>query len=325
MMLKTGNRIGGQWVVVVACALWILAGAGVVQAAPGSFPLAFEARKGDHTITLLGTIHAGESKMYPMPRALYDALQASDALVFEIDIDPDALSGVESLLGETSRLPDETNLFEVLPSDMFFKLERKLQPYGIHLIEKLQFEPWFFSLIINSLPMVSGQLDVKQGVETHLRNRREVEEKPVLSLETLEEQVAYFRMESIEDQTEVLRFFLQSLDAQEESMDALLDAWKTGDALHFEQELTKLSGGDVPDRIQAFWAGLIHSRNRTMLNRMLALSDEYARLFVAVGTLHLVGPDGIVSGLEASGYRVERIIYKDVDVPSAEPLKGGAE
>ncbi|HOO92161.1 MAG TPA: TraB/GumN family protein, partial [Opitutales bacterium] len=97
MMLKTGNRIGGQWVVVVACALWILAGAGVVQAAPGSFPLAFEARKGDHTITLLGTIHAGESKMYPMPRALYDALQASDALVFEIDIDPDALSGVESL------------------------------------------------------------------------------------------------------------------------------------------------------------------------------------------------------------------------------------
>lgn len=108
-------------------------------------------------------------------------------------------------------------------------------------------------------------------------------------------------------------------------MDALLDAWKTGDALHFEQELTKLSSADVPDRIQAFWAGLIHSRNRTMLNRMLALSDEYARLFVAVGTLHLVGPDGIVSGLEASGYRVERIIYKDVDVPSAEPLKGGAE
>jgi len=296
-----------------------------LDAAPGSFPLAYTATKGDQTITLLGTIHAGSSKMYPLPQEIYDALSSSEAVAFEIDIDKESLSGMEDLLSRMTRLPEGMNLFDLLPSDTFFKLERVLNPYGIHLIERLEFEPWLFSLLIHSLPMASGQLNIKHGVEAHLKHRRESRGKPMLSLETVEEQISYFRMGSLDDQMLVLDSFLQTVDTLDESMDGLFDAWKSGDAAHFEQELTKLSDSDVPPRIKSFWEGLIQTRNRTMRDRMVELSNDHAHLFVAVGTLHLIGPEGVVSGLQSSGYRVERLIYDENDAALSAGLEGGPE
>lgn len=322
------SGIGGKsmygWSAVLSF-VCLLVSSAWLDAAPGSFPLAYTATKGDQTITLLGTIHAGSSKMYPLPQEIYEALSASGAVAFEIDIDKESLSGMEDLLSRMTRLPDGANLFELLPSDTFFRLERLLQPYGIHLIERLEFEPWFFSLLIHSLPMSSGQFNIKHGVETHLKHRRESRGKPMLSLETVEEQISYFRMESLNDQMVVLDSFLQTVDTLEDSMDALLEAWKSGNADHFEQELTKLSDADVPPRIKSFWEGLVKSRNRTMCERMVALSKDHARLFVAIGTLHLVGAGGVVSGLEASGYRVERLTYAEREAASSEALRGDAE
>lgn len=312
------------WLLVLSC-VCLLVSSAWLEAAPGSLPLAFTATKGDQTITLLGTIHAGNSKMYPLPQKIYDALSSSDAVAFEIDIDKETLSGMEDLLNQMTRLPEGVNLFDLLPSDTFFKLERVLNPYGIHLIERLEFEPWFFSLLIHSLPMASGQLNIKHGVESHLKHRRESRGKPMLSLETIEEQISYFRMGSLEDQMIVLDSFLQTVDTLEESMDDLFNAWKSGNASHFEMELNKLSDSDVAPMIKSFWEDLIQTRNRTMLARMVEISNDHTRLFVAVGTLHLVGPEGVVSGLQSSGFRVERLIYDENDAASSVALGGGPE
>jgi uncharacterized protein YbaP (TraB family) len=51
---------------------------------------------------------------------------------------------------------------------------------------------------------------------------------------------------------------------------------------------------------------LINDRNRRMVERMLPWLRE-GSAFVAVGALHLAGPEGILRLLSDRGYRVTRV------------------
>ncbi len=58
-----------------------------------------------------------------------------------------------------------------------------------------------------------------------------------------------------------------------------------------------------------FEAEVLVKRNHRMADRIVALrtSAPDERLFVAVGALHLVGPDNIPQLLQARGYEIDRV------------------
>ena len=57
----------------------------------------------------------------------------------------------------------------------------------------------------------------------------------------------------------------------------------------------------------ALRAALLTGRNNRWAEAIIPLLEQSPRPLVAVGTAHLVGPDGLVALLEARGYRVRRI------------------
>ncbi len=55
-------------------------------------------------------------------------------------------------------------------------------------------------------------------------------------------------------------------------------------------------------------ARLLDARNQVMLQRALALHDQYqGGLFIGVGSLHLIGSTGLISSLAAAGFALERV------------------
>ena len=54
-------------------------------------------------------------------------------------------------------------------------------------------------------------------------------------------------------------------------------------------------------------AALLVERNRRWAAALVPLLEQPARPLVAVGTAHLVGPEGLASLLEAAGYRIRRL------------------
>jgi uncharacterized protein YbaP (TraB family) len=52
---------------------------------------------------------------------------------------------------------------------------------------------------------------------------------------------------------------------------------------------------------------LLTARNRRWVAALLPVLEQPARPLVAVGTAHLVGPEGLVALLEAEGFTIRRL------------------
>jgi len=106
------------------------------------------------------------------------------------------------------------------------------------------------------------------------------------------------------EQRQSLSEALDDADNQH-SLDKLHDEWRRGDDVALAQELTvdfKGSYGSLYQRINV-------DRNQAWIPKIRAMLDQSHGddALVVVGTMHLLGPDGLVSQLQSKGYRVERL------------------
>lgn len=49
-------------------------------------PLYWQAKKGNQTLLIVGSIHVGDESMYPLPQAVTQFFESSDGLVVETDV-----------------------------------------------------------------------------------------------------------------------------------------------------------------------------------------------------------------------------------------------
>lgn len=64
-------------------------------------------------------------------------------------------------------------------------------------------------------------------------------------------------------------------------------------------------GTDDDEGYAAFEEAMVKARNRTMMERAVPILAE-GGAFIAVGALHLPGPQGLVALLRRAGYRVTK-------------------
>jgi hypothetical protein len=133
--------------------------------------------------------------------------------------------------------------------------------------------------------------------------------RPLIGLESFEEQLGIFDDMSPMLQDVMLRDTLLRLDTAVEEIHKMVEAWRRGD----EKELEKLGLdgiGEQPGRDE-FQKVVLTDRNQRWLEifRWLLDSPEFAgeTIFAGVGALHLVGDDGLISLLRESGYEAEPI------------------
>ena len=105
---------------------------------------------------------------------------------------------------------------------------------------------------------------------------------------------------------EVLAEALDESGQDDAELDALHDAWRRGDADMLWNDMAR----DMQAHYPRLYQRINVERNDAWLPRLDALlRDGHAgdNTLVVVGSLHLLGSDGIVEKLRARGYTVERI------------------
>jgi len=123
--------------------------------------------------------------------------------------------------------------------------------------------------------------------------------KTLFGLETLAEQTAAFEDIPLEDQTGLLREVVCHYEQLQQDTEELVAAYAHNDL----RELYRLAhryASPVKDRLLD---SLLIERNRRMVERLQKHLRD-GRTFVAIGALHLPGPQGVLSLLVAGGYRV---------------------
>jgi uncharacterized protein YbaP (TraB family) len=140
------------------------------------------------------------------------------------------------------------------------------------------------------------------GVESSLMERALADNKEILGFETIRQQLEYLDGLSPEAQREMLIQALSEAAVMRETMDGMIDAWRSGDVDYLEANLLA-DMQDYPELNDTIVVG----RNIDWAGSIEELLDDDIDYMIVVGTLHLVGEDGVPELLAARGHEVTQL------------------
>jgi hypothetical protein len=166
-------------------------------------------------------------------------------------------------------------------------------------------KPWLVSLSLTSLALQRFGFDEELGIDRHFMALANKEGKPIVQLETFEQQLNFLNGFSDAEQEKMLEDTFEDLEKGRDFLSNTLEAWRTGDV----QKIDKLLNEDFRTSSktdQHMYKVLITDRNATMADKLDRLFHRGGKYFVVLGAAHFVGDDGIVALLKAKGYRVQQ-------------------
>ncbi len=271
---------------------------GEEQAGPPPNPLLYEIASADGTVEgwMLGTIHALPDGIEWQTPAIDKVAGDADFLVVEIASldDREALARTFAALAST---PGQPPIAVRLPPDLRPALADMLNRGGMDAESFADTETWAAAL---TLAQIDAEGDPANGVDRALI--RLFPQDKVRELEGAGGQLAIFDALPEADQRAMLAAVVSETASAKARAAQLRKAWLTGD------EATLLAASNTgimtdPELREA----LLVARNRRWDSVIAAMLAQVPKPLVAVGTAHLIGPEGLTAMLRARGYRVTRI------------------
>ena len=285
----------------LACRLiaagWLLFGASLGARADAAHHILWEVKGKHNTIYLLGSVHMLKVADSALPAAALHAYAMSKFLVMELDLNG---VGAESLLesgAELETLPEGQSLADAAGPQLYAKLLVRAQPLGLEPEILSHFQPWFAALMLQQFELTKSGFDPAAGVDEQFAVLAQADHKPIIGLETIDEQLGFFAHLSLEQQREFLRSTLQDSATAESEADAVVQAWQRGDTVKLEQ-LLREETNESPELYRV----LTTERNRRWLPKITQLLNSDDNYLVIVGALHLIGHDGVIELLQRQGY-----------------------
>jgi uncharacterized protein YbaP (TraB family) len=263
-------------------------------------------RSSTNTVYLLGTVHVGSRRMYPMSNAVDEAFARSQVLALEIDPN-DRDAALAAIQGALYRPPD--NLRSHLSPELLAELQAVLPRVGLPIEYAQTMKPHLLAITVSMMEIARLGYDPAMGVEQHLAARAKERAMPLVQLESAAEQMQLFDSLSEATQTALLAQTLRSIarDEMAGELEALLAAWSEGDAKRL-LEVIERESAELPDGMGAELREVLYTRrNRGMAAKVEAMLAGSVPHFVAVGAGHLLSEDGVVALLQARGFAVRRL------------------
>jgi uncharacterized protein YbaP (TraB family) len=252
-----------------------------------------------NTLWLFGSVHVLHSSDTALPKVATDAYGEAEKVVEELVID-EVLADLSGALGEKLQfLPEGKTLAGVIGPELNAKLQEEARRLGIDLDFMSRMQPWFVAQQIESLRMLRAGFNPLNGVDMQIALRARQDGKPIIGLETVDDQLGIFAAMSLDEQREFLRGTLEEPDS-EAQLRELTTAWRNGDLATLQAALRKGA-----EESPALFRKLTVDRNlRWMPQIEKMLQDKGSDYLVVTGALHMVGRDGLVEMLRRKGYKV---------------------
>ncbi len=253
------------------------------------------------TVYLFGSMHLLPAGEFKLGGELAAAYADSERVVLEVNLD--ALTPAEMAAITTARAvdPARRNLLEQL-GEHAQRAEAAAGQAGINLAAFSALEPWFVGLSIVAAALEQRGYKAMHGVEQVIKRQVSADAKPLVGLETLDEQLALLDGLSAELQADLLVKSLQEAQQTDQEIQALLRAWREGDDAALVGQLAIEFDGQ-PDLADS----MVYARNQRWAQQLESFLSGPDDSLVVVGALHLVGEQGLPALLGKRGYQVKRL------------------
>ena len=279
---------------------------------------------------LLGTIHIGDARTAYLPKEIYDAFAASDALAIECNNDlfeeqakeDDAL---QEKLSEIYYYTDGSTLESVLGKEQYEAALKYMKASGNYNMNAPYMKPFAWeSALTDFYTRQAYSLMRSKGVESRLIALAEEQNKPILEVESVLFQLEMMGNFSSDLQVYMLMSALKTdfTESRAELLE-LYELWCAGDEAALRKAVsTKVDTSTLTAEEKAEYEQHKHlideynkaidaDRNVGMLEVAKSYLESDKTVFYAVGLAHLLSEDGgLVDALRAAGYTVELVQYK---------------
>ncbi|MDW2982095.1 TraB/GumN family protein [Rhodanobacter sp. KK11] len=281
---------------LLACLALLLTGAPALAK-----PALWVVKDADTTIYLFGTVHlmpSDASWHYPeLDRAMAD----SRTLYIEItDDDPANMAALVLRHGMDAAHPLSGQLGPA-QAHRLDRLANKLGvPGGMQTLDVMR--PWLAALTLAVTPLLKAGLDPEHGVDKQLKAQMSAAGKPVLGLETAEQQIRFLADLPRPVELALLRSTMRDADKGTLRLTELIDAWKAGDV----DGIARIGNDDMRRHEPKLYQLLLVQRNQAWATKIAAMLQQPGTIFIAVGAAHLAGPDSVQAQLQKLGVEAVR-------------------
>ncbi len=253
-------------------------------------------RSGQAKAYVLGSIHVGKPDFFPLEDKVERAFEASDMLAVEVNINavsPSAL--MMTLAAKAVYLPPDS-LKNHVSNDTWVLLQNSLKTRGLPLGQLQQLKPWLIALMISAIDREKAGLSDKYGIDQYFLKRAK-DQKPIISIEYLEDQLGLFDGFSDREQEDFLRGVLEEGEKAADVFHLLSDIWKSGDEQRLESLLKPWKNDPA---LSGLYKKMFDNRNQKMAAQVLEFLRSGSTVFVVVGAGHLVGDNSVIDILRQS-------------------------
>ncbi len=280
----------------------IMAAGRVAPQSTGHLVSMWQINGASNRIYLLGSVHVLRQQDYPIPTAIEKAYQDAEILIMEIDVDdldPIEMAGMVKELGV---IKDGSTLQEIMGPSLYEEAADYASQLDIPFLMLAQTEPWLAAITIEQMMLLRIGFNPEYGIEFHLSAKASQDSKEILGLESVREQLGFLDKLSLSAQRSLLIQTLRESLNIEENLDLLIDAWRHGDIDFLEENLLA-----EMQRYPELYRTLVVDRNEAWVEQIRNLIGEQDDYLIVVGTLHLVGDDGLPALLSEIGITTDQL------------------
>jgi uncharacterized protein len=264
-------------------------------------PALWQAKVGNSTVYLFGTVHLLPNDAQWRFPALDQALTQSQSLYIELtDDDQASVAPLVMRYGVDTTHPLSAQLSESDNAALAKAAQVAGLPGGAATLEPMK--PWLAALTLSVAPLLKAGLDPTEGVDKQLKAQMTAAGKPVFGLETAEQQIQFLANLPTPMQIAFLHDTLRDVDKTKDELLSLVDAWKQGDTT----AIAKLENDELKTQQPALYQQLIVQRNAAWATKIHDLLKQPGTVFIAVGAAHLAGPDSVQAQLAKMGITVQQ-------------------
>ncbi len=252
---------------------------------------------------LFGTIHIGTAQALGLdPQRIQNALLRQHTLVNEVAGD----TPWELRYDRYRFLPTGATLAGLIGGLQFIDLATLLPDQPGTLLNR--FKPWVAMTLLEEgqdAPLARVNSLGRRNIDDTIEDLARTHGLKLVHLETLEDQLAALDCTPAVDYAAVLRQRLADPQALRAETERALAFYRAGNLPGWFADINAMSGLDAPARVveQRARDCLVNQRNTRWIEELEPLLRE-GGCFVAVGAIHLTGPNGLLAGLARRGFTV---------------------
>jgi len=276
----------------------------------------WQARRGDTTLTLIGTLHLADPRHQPLIETVSPLIAAADLVLLEMT--PQEEAAMQAALATDPSLmfrTDGPTLPERLDEATWAAVAEAARARNIPPFIASRFQPWFLMLTFSVPPcampdMMSGG----PGLDQLLMREAEAAGVPMAALEPWDTIFELFAQSDIDSPIALLHLTLLDPDLQSEMLVAMRDSYFAG-RIAETWELSRLSLNFLPDLSAAEGAALfalteealLTTRNAAWIRVIDTAAAAHDSIVLAAGAAHLPGQQGLLTLLQSDGWSITRL------------------